>query len=190
MQTELVVSSFLILILRFLAFVYLQFLAERMSLARYSNQEHIDLLEMMFLQTLSHFVGDSRHSSGLSTQHIQFASNVGVKSDPPLLTRHIEAVGVRFRLLTSILHMIQGGDHHNHAGNVASFRTSRNVLRQKVYAVVFDYFSLAPQTPTQKSGQLRSDVKQLIGFWQALYSDAKYIKKEAFMSNGLLSLLL
>lgn len=87
------------------------------------------------------------------------------------MTRHIEAVGVRFRLLTSILHMIQSGD---------SCRTSKNVLRQKVYSAVFDYFSLPPQTSTQKSGQLRSDIKQLIAFWQALYADAKYIKKETF----------
>lgn len=90
------------------------------------------------------------------------------------MTRHIEAVGVRFRLLTSILHMIQSGD---------SFRTSKNVLRQKVYLSVFDYFSLPPQTPTQTNNQLRNDIKYLILFWQALYADSKYIKKEIFCGN-------
>lgn len=38
---------------------FFKFLAERMSLARYYKQEHIDLFEIMFIQTLSFFVGDS-----------------------------------------------------------------------------------------------------------------------------------
>lgn len=33
-----------------------------MSLARYYQQEHIDLFEIMFIQTLSFFVGDSLQS--------------------------------------------------------------------------------------------------------------------------------
>ena len=47
-------------------------------------------------------------------------------------------------------------------------------------------FRLGPQTPTQPLAQLKSDVKQLVAFWHALYADGKYIKKEAFVGNGML----
>lgn len=46
------------------------------------------------------------------------------------------------------------------------------------------YFSLSPQGPTQGHTQLRADVKLLISFWQVLYADGKYIKKEIFLSKG------
>lgn len=38
--------------------IWISFLAERMSLARYCSKEHMDLLEMMFLQTLSLNIGE------------------------------------------------------------------------------------------------------------------------------------
>lgn len=93
-----------------------------------------------------------------------------------LMTRSIEALGVRFKLLSSALNMIQGDN---------SCRISRNVLRQRIYATAFDYFTIPAQNPVQKIPQLRYDVRQLIGFWQALYADGKYIKKEAFITNGI-----
>lgn len=40
--------------------IWINFLAERMSLARYCTQAHLDLLEMMFLQTLSLNIGEKR----------------------------------------------------------------------------------------------------------------------------------
>lgn len=92
------------------------------------------------------------------------------------MTRSIEAIGVRFKLLSSALHMIQGD---------SSCRISRNVLRHRIYSTAFDYFTLPTQNPIQKTSQLRYDVIQLIGFWKSLYSDGKYIKKEAFVTNGI-----
>lgn len=97
-----------------------------------------------------------------------------------MITRNIEVVGVRFKLLTSVLNMIQGD---------SACRVSRNVLRQRIYATAFDYFTVAAQNPIQKGAQLRYDLRQLIGFWQVLYADGKYIKKEAFITNGNLQII-
>ena len=93
------------------------------------------------------------------------------------LTRNIEAVGIRFRLLSSILDMIQSDSSSN--------GLSKSVLRQRVYSTAFDFFTLSPQTPTQSLTQLKSDLKQLIIFWKTLYADTKYIKKEFFLCNDL-----
>ena len=49
------------------------------------------------------------------------------------MTRSVEAVGVRFRLLTCVLSMIQGDS--------LSTRISKNVLRQRIYAAALDYFT-------------------------------------------------
>ena len=73
----------------------------------------------------------------------------------PQMTRNIEAVGLRFHLLNSVLAMIQGEDNGGR-------HLSCNVLRERVYCCAFDYFTLPPQTPTQTPAQLRHDIKQLI----------------------------
>uniref|UniRef100_A0A914CYD1 1-phosphatidylinositol 4-kinase n=1 Tax=Acrobeloides nanus TaxID=290746 RepID=A0A914CYD1_9BILA len=119
-------------------------------------------------------IGDSTVPN-VTQQSTSYIGCAGFHS--PRFTRHIEAVGVRFRLLSSVLNMIQG--------DASSGRFSKNILRQRVYSVAFDYFTLAPQTPTQSNIQLKNDIKQLINFWNALFADAKYIKKETFATNDL-----
>ncbi|KAK5965562.1 hypothetical protein GCK32_016578, partial [Trichostrongylus colubriformis] len=124
----------------------------------------------MFAQSLSLVVGTGpatiAPSPALSTPLFEY--NV-------FLTRSIEAVGVRFRLLSCALSMLQG--------EATSARPSNNVIRQRVYASALDYFTLSPQGPTQMHAQLRADVKLLISFWQTLYADGKYIKKEVFSAK-------
>ncbi|KAI1713438.1 phosphatidylinositol 3- and 4-kinase domain-containing protein [Ditylenchus destructor] len=157
--------------------IWINFLVERVSLARYCKQEYLDLFEVTFIQTLSSHLGDAVLNQALYTQQIYGDGGPNANIIAPLMTRSIEAAGVRFRLLSSVLHMIQGD-----GSNIG--RMSTNILlRQRVYAVAFDYFTLPPQTPTQKNAQLRYDIKQLIAFWQALYADGKYIKKEIFQTN-------
>uniref|UniRef100_A0A915D0F7 1-phosphatidylinositol 4-kinase n=1 Tax=Ditylenchus dipsaci TaxID=166011 RepID=A0A915D0F7_9BILA len=153
--------------------IWINFLMERISLARYCKQEHVDLFEMMFLQTLSNNIGDGVVNQSLYNQHTA-GDGHNLKISSPLITRSIEAVGVRFRLLSSVLSMIQGD---------GICRTSTNVLRQRIYSVAFDYFTLPPQTPTQEGARLKQDLKQLVAFWDALYTDGRYIKKEAFATN-------
>lgn len=52
--------------------IWINFLAERVSLARYLGQEQLDLLEMMFTQTCSTTVGDSCSASMLSSSCLNF----------------------------------------------------------------------------------------------------------------------
>ncbi|ETN71989.1 hypothetical protein NECAME_14034 [Necator americanus] len=68
-------------------------------------------------------------------------------------------------------------------GEATTARPSNNVIRQRVYASALDYFTHLPQGPTQGLAQLKTDVKLLISFWQVLYADGKYIKKEIFLSK-------
>ena len=50
-----------------------------------------------------------------------------------MLSRHIEAVGVRFRLLSAALNLVQNENTHN--------AQSHNTLRQRIYSCAFDYFT-------------------------------------------------
>ena len=49
------------------------------------------------------------------------------------MSRQIEAAGVRFRLLSAALSVIQ----NEHSPNIQS----QNTLRQRIYACAFDYFT-------------------------------------------------
>jgi phosphatidylinositol 4-kinase len=93
------------------------------------------------------------------------------------MSRNINAINPRFRLLTASLTMIQG--------DAVGSRISKNILRQRIYSVAFDYFSLAPQTPMHSGAQLANDIRSLVNFWQTVYADSKYVRKESFVTNGL-----
>lgn len=154
--------------------IWIDFLCERVNVAKYSSREQLDILEMMFVLTLSLSVGNPP-----AEIRSEALTPCGLLESEPIfnsaqMTRSVEAVGIRFRLLNCVLTMIQG--------ETVSSRLSRNVLRQRVYAAALDYFTIAPQTPTQSSTQLRNDVKLLITFWNTLFADVKYIKKEMFDS--------
>ncbi|PIO59131.1 hypothetical protein TELCIR_19416 [Teladorsagia circumcincta] len=151
--------------------LWLDFIAERVDVAKYSSREQLDILETMFAQSLSLVVG-----SGPVTIAPSPALSTPLFEQHVVLTRSIEAVGARFRLLSCALNMLQG--------EATAARPSNNVIRQRVYASALDYFTLSPQGPTQMHAQLRADVKQLISFWQVLYADGKYIKKEIFITKG------
>lgn len=155
--------------------IWVNFLTERISLAKYCNQEQIDLFELMFVQTLSTSIGDKVAPSNTIYQHLTLMpAHVNTLI---LMTRNIEAIGLRFRLLSSALGMIQSESTSN--------GYSKNVLRQRIYLTAFDFFTLIPQTPTQNRVQLENDLKHVILFWKTLYADSKYIKKECFLNNDL-----
>uniref|UniRef100_A0AAF5D936 1-phosphatidylinositol 4-kinase n=3 Tax=Strongyloides stercoralis TaxID=6248 RepID=A0AAF5D936_STRER len=159
--------------------IWISFIAERVSLAKYSNQAEMDLFEMMFMQSFSLAIGDkiTKNSYSYDGNNGNCDSGTYLINHIPLMTRNIETIGVRFNILNAVLSMIQG--------DTSSNRISKNVLRQRIYAAAFDYFSIAPQVPTQSIGQLKNDLKQLIVFWQSIYSDLKYIKKEVTFLNNL-----
>ncbi|KAL7069800.1 hypothetical protein ACQ4LE_011065 [Meloidogyne hapla] len=155
--------------------IWINFLTERVSLAKYCGQEQNDLLEMMFLKTFSMQVGDNSPVPNLAIDKIMFSSAFDAKAKTPLLSRNISALGPRFRLLSAALIMVQG--------EAGGSRISKNVLRQRIYSVAFDYFSVAPQTPLHRGNILQNDIISLVSFWQALYADSKYIRRETFTTN-------
>uniref|UniRef100_A0A7E4V1C1 1-phosphatidylinositol 4-kinase n=1 Tax=Panagrellus redivivus TaxID=6233 RepID=A0A7E4V1C1_PANRE len=155
--------------------IWINFLTERICLAKYCNQEQLDLFELMFIQTLSMSIGTRPNTGNSFIQQVTLAP--AVVTTPVSITRNIEAIGVRFRLLSSVLDMIQSDSSLN--------GLSKNVLRHRVYATAFDYFTLGPQTPKQSVMQLKNDLHQLNIFWKALYADSKYINKECFLTNDL-----
>nr|CAD2200678.1 unnamed protein product [Meloidogyne enterolobii] len=155
--------------------IWINFLTERVSLAKYCGQEQNDLLEMMFLKTFSMQVGDNSPVPNLAIDKIMFSSSFDAKTKTPLISRNISALGPRFRLLSAALTMVQG--------EAGGSRISKNVLRQRVYSVAFDYFTVAPQTPLHRGHILQNDITSLVGFWQALYADSKYIRRETFTTN-------
>uniref|UniRef100_A0A158Q770 1-phosphatidylinositol 4-kinase n=1 Tax=Elaeophora elaphi TaxID=1147741 RepID=A0A158Q770_9BILA len=154
--------------------IWISFLVERVDIAKYSSREQLDILELMFAQTLSLNVGrlrvdvDSRLyiSSDLSFHEVDLAHVT--------MTRNVEAIGLRCHFLNCVLSMIQRDS--------ISFHISKNILRQRVYCAMLDYFSVAAQTPTQNAAQLKNDIRLLITFWNTLFSDVKYMKKEIFAS--------
>ena len=75
--------------------------------------------------------------------------------------------------------------YNSFQGEAGGSRISKNVLRQRIYSVAFDFFSVAPQTPVFRGNILQSDIRSLLSFWQALYADSKYIRRESFTTNGL-----
>ena len=50
------------------------------------------------------------------------------------MSRHVAAIGPRFRLLNMALSLVQGDILPNTAG--------KNALRERIYSAVFDYFRL------------------------------------------------
>lgn len=112
----------------------LQFLTERIEVAKYSSQDQLEMFQIMFLQTLPLSVGANPYSppvDGIFPGALG-AGQSGVVATATM-SRNIEAVGVRFRLLACVLSMIQG--------EAVPAGVSKNVLRQRVYAVALDYFT-------------------------------------------------
>ncbi|KAF8358748.1 hypothetical protein PRIPAC_93743, partial [Pristionchus pacificus] len=152
--------------------IWIKFLVERVEVAKYRSREQLDILEMMFVNTLSLRVASPTNGGGTTHSAPLFGAPIASPINDVLVTRHISAVGIRFKLLTCVLSMLQG--------ETSAGRLSYNVLRERVYASALHFFSLPPQGPVQESGQLRKDIQMLSTFWQTLYADAKYIKKETF----------
>ncbi|CAG9533242.1 unnamed protein product [Cercopithifilaria johnstoni] len=154
--------------------IWISFLVERVDIAKYSSREQLDILELMFAQTLPLNVGRLRADVNFWSCISSDSSLHKVDLAHVTMTRNVEAIGLRSRFLNCVLSMIQRDS--------ISFHISKNILRQRVYCTMLDYFSVAAQTPTQNTAQLKNDIRLLIMFWNTLFSDVKYIKKEVFAS--------
>ncbi|CAH0713580.1 unnamed protein product, partial [Brenthis ino] len=126
--------------------VWVRYFCEIAETAKYNSLEKVEMLACLLHRSLPITVGDVR-------DHIN---------------RHVEAAGVRFKLLSCGLSLLQG--------DILPRSLARNILRERVYSVCLDYFCRGLQCPTKTSGALREDIISLIKFWQLMHSDKKYLK--------------
>ncbi|XP_066584253.1 phosphatidylinositol 4-kinase alpha isoform X2 [Prorops nasuta] len=127
--------------------IWVSFIVELIETAKYNCQETIDMIVMLLHRSLSMTVGTFGEEHGIN--------------------RHIAAVGVRFKLLSCGLLLLQG--------DVLPKSLNKNVLRERIYCNCLDYFCRDRQVPTQEADQLREDLVTLIRFWQVMRSEKKYL---------------
>ncbi|XP_022832163.1 phosphatidylinositol 4-kinase alpha isoform X2 [Spodoptera litura] len=126
--------------------VWVRYLCEVAETAKYNSLEKVEMLASLLHRSLPITVGDVRDN----------------------INRHVEAVGVRFRLLSCGLSLLQG--------DILPRSIARNILRERVYAACLDYFCRGLMCPAKSSSALREDIISLIKFWQLMHSDKKYLK--------------
>ncbi|XP_056639976.1 phosphatidylinositol 4-kinase alpha [Diorhabda sublineata] len=126
--------------------IWVQFICELVETIKYSSYEKVEMISSLI--------------------HHSLTMNVG--ADPPSQTRHISAIGVRFKLLSCGLSLLQG--------DILPKSLGKNVLRERIYCSCLDYFCKPVTCPSQEPADLREDISTLIKFWQTLHSDKKYLK--------------
>ncbi|XP_023247195.1 phosphatidylinositol 4-kinase alpha isoform X2 [Copidosoma floridanum] len=127
--------------------IWVSFIIEIVDTAKYCCQESVEMVALLL--------------------HRSLPMNVGANNEEPQLSRHVAAVGARFKLLSLGLLLLQG--------DTLPRSLSKNVLRERVYCNCLDYFCRERQTPTQELDQLRENIGTLIRFWQAMHSEKKYL---------------
>ncbi|KRZ02622.1 Phosphatidylinositol 4-kinase alpha [Trichinella zimbabwensis] len=146
--------------------IFIQFLSENISVAKFCNQDLVDIFLVIFMQSLNLAIGSG---PGVTVKDVYF-HNVATKGC--LFSRHVAAVGARFHFLTSALGLLQSGSF--------TCGTVKCLLRKRIFAVALDYFAVAPQCPTQDSNALSEDILLLINFWKAVHADRKYLNRDMF----------
>ncbi|XP_064651813.1 phosphatidylinositol 4-kinase alpha-like isoform X3 [Lineus longissimus] len=134
--------------------IWTKFLAERIEIAKYCSKDQVEIFASLLHKSLS----------------------ISVGKPYCIMSRHIAALGPRIRLLTMGLSLLQG--------DILPNTTSKTVLRSRVYAASLDYFTMAPNYPTQKGADLREDTILLIKFWQNMHSDKKYLRSNTISVGG------
>ncbi|KRY56522.1 Phosphatidylinositol 4-kinase alpha [Trichinella britovi] len=146
--------------------ILIRFLSENISVAKFCNQDLVDIFLIIFMQSLNLAIGSG---PGVTVKDVYF-HNVATKGC--LFSRHVAAVGARFHFLTSALGLLQSGSF--------TCGTVKCLLRKRIFAVALDYFAVAPQCPTQDSNALSEDISLLINFWKAVHADRKYLNRNMF----------
>ncbi|KAJ8960814.1 hypothetical protein NQ318_020110 [Aromia moschata] len=126
--------------------IWVEFICELVETVKYSSYEKVEMLASLI--------------------HHSLAMSVGAGA--PCQTRHVSAIGVRFRLLSCGLSLLQG--------DILPKSLAKNVLRERIYCSCLDYFCKPITCPTQNAADLREDITILGRFWQTLHSDKKYLK--------------
>ncbi|XP_041457096.1 phosphatidylinositol 4-kinase alpha-like [Lytechinus variegatus] len=126
--------------------IWTQFLHQRLESIKYSSINVVEIFISILHRSLPMQVGQTKGS----------------------LSRHIAAMGPRFRLLCMGLSLLQG--------DILPSSTGKNVLRERIYSAAFDFFSVAPVCPTQSVSELREDISILIKFFHAMIAEKKYLR--------------
>ncbi|XP_072163702.1 LOW QUALITY PROTEIN: phosphatidylinositol 4-kinase alpha-like [Diadema setosum] len=126
--------------------IWTQFLYQRLESIKYSSINVVEIFVSILHRSLPMQVGQMKGA----------------------LSRHIAAMGPRFRLLCMGLSLLQG--------DILPSSTGKNVLRERIYSAAFDFFSVAPMCPTQSMSELREDIGILIRFFHAMLAEKKYLK--------------
>ncbi|XP_050307106.1 phosphatidylinositol 4-kinase alpha isoform X2 [Anthonomus grandis grandis] len=126
--------------------IWVQFICELVETIKYSSYEKVEMIASLIHHSLSMAVGN----------------------EPAPMTRHTSAVGVRFKLLTCGLSLLQG--------DILPKSLAKNVLRERIYCCCLDYFCKPVKCPNQNTNDLREDITTLVRFWQTLHSDKKYLR--------------
>ncbi|XP_056020742.1 phosphatidylinositol 4-kinase alpha-like isoform X2 [Ostrea edulis] len=134
--------------------IWTKFLLERVEVARYSNEDQVNILSSLLSKSLS----------------------ISVGRRPPPISRHPEAIGPRLRLLSMGLQLLQGSFLPN--------TTSKSVLRERIYAAALDYFAGPLMYPSQRGSELREDINTMVKFWRLLFTDKKYITVDKAVPFG------
>lgn len=129
--------------------IWIRFIQERIEVAKYCSQEQVIMFTHMLQRTLEISVG---------------------KQDM-MMSRHIEAAGTRFRLLSCGMSLLQG--------DVLPRSMAKNVLRQRIYSASLDYFCSEKTFPTQSDMNLSEDIQTLLRFWAIMHQDRKHIRQNA-----------
>lgn len=126
--------------------IWVQFICDLVDIVKYNSYEKVEMLACLIHRSLAMSVG----------------------GDPPCQTRSVTAIGVRFKLLTCGLSLLQG--------DILPKSLSKNVLRERIYYSCLDYFCKPVTCPSQTQRELREDITILLKFWQSLLADKKYLK--------------
>ncbi|CAF3557038.1 unnamed protein product [Rotaria sp. Silwood1] len=124
--------------------IFLRFIEERVFLCMHKADIEMEMLVDLLHKSLSLILENSKAP----------------------MTKHIDAVGLRFRFLYLALYLVQS--------DYLSDGISKFLLREKIYHTAFDYFTVHHHCPTQTHNELRSDIRTLIRFFSLVHGEKKF----------------
>ncbi|UJR22456.1 hypothetical protein I4U23_025514 [Adineta vaga] len=124
--------------------IFFKFIEERVYLCLHKSDVELEMIVDLFHKSLSLINDNSKVS----------------------MTKHIEAVGLRFQFLYLALYLVQT--------DYLADGISKFLLREKIYHTAFDYFMVRHHCPSQSYNELRNDIQRLIRFFSLVHGEKKF----------------
>ncbi|CAF1047050.1 unnamed protein product [Rotaria sordida] len=134
--------------------IFLKFIEERIFLCMHKADIEMEMLVDLLHKSLSLILENSKAP----------------------MTKHVGAVGLRFRFLYLALYLVQS--------DYLSDGVSKFLLREKIYHTAFDYFTVHHHCPTQTHNELRNDIRTLIRFFSLVHGEKKFCNDSPITING------